>query len=83
MSVPPVVGSELPTVFDAAVVDTVRMVDGLGKTLDVVDEGVGRSCVRMDSAELWLSLRRMFLTGSEWPGTVDLSCGLGLLVYAT
>ena len=56
MSVLPVVGSELPTVFYAAVVDTVCVVDGLGNTLDAVDEGVGRSCVRMDSAELWPSI---------------------------
>ena len=47
VSVLPVVGSELPTVFDAAVVDAVCMVDGLGNTLDAVDEGVGRSCVRI------------------------------------
>ena len=56
MSLLPVVGSELPTIFYAVVVETVSMVDGLGNTLDAVDEGVGRSCVRMDSAEPWPSL---------------------------
>ena len=56
VSVLPVVGSKLPTVFDAAMVDTVRVVDGLGDTLDAFDESVGWSCVCMDSAEPWPSL---------------------------
>ena len=53
MSVLPVVGSELPTDSDAAMVVT-ENVDGVrGETLDAVDEGVGQSCVRADSAEAW------------------------------
>ena len=53
MSVLPVVGSELPTDSDAAVVVTEHVDDVRGDTLDVVDEGVGRSGVRADSAEAW------------------------------
>ena len=53
MSILPVVGSELTTDSDAAVVGTEHVDDVMGDTLDAVDEGVGRSCVRMDSAEAW------------------------------
>ena len=53
VSVLPVVGSELPTDSDAAVVVTEYVDDVRGDTLDAVDEGVGRSCVRSDSAEVW------------------------------
>ena len=56
MSVLPVFGSKLPTDSDAAVVGTVRVDDVMGDTLDAVDESVGRSCVRVDSAEAWLVL---------------------------
>ena len=51
MSVLPVVGSELPTDSDAAVVGTVRVDDVMGDTLDAVGESVGRSCARMDSGQ--------------------------------
>ena len=53
VSVLPIVGSELPTDSDAAVVVTEYVDDVWGDTLDAVDEGVGRSCVRSDSAEVW------------------------------
>ena len=53
MSVLPVVGSELPTDSDAAVVATEHVYDVRGETLDAVDEGVGRSCIRVDSVEAW------------------------------
>ena len=53
MSVLPVVGSELATDSDAAVVGTVLADAVMGDTLDVVDESVGRWCVRMDSAAAW------------------------------
>ena len=53
MSVLPVVGSELPTDSDAAVVGTMRVDDVMGDTLDAVGESVGRSCVRTDSVEAW------------------------------
>ena len=53
MSVLPVVGSELPTDSDAALVGTVCVDDVMGDTLDAVGESVGRSCVRMDSGEAW------------------------------
>ena len=46
-----VVGSELPTVSDAAVVATEPVDDVRGNTLDAVDEGVCRSCIHSDSAE--------------------------------
>ena len=48
-----VVGSELPTDSDAAVIITEHVDNVRGETLDAVDEGVGRSCVRSDSAEVW------------------------------
>ena len=53
VSVLPVVGSELPTDSDAAVVVTEYVDDVRGDPLDAVDEGVGWSCVRADSAEAW------------------------------
>ena len=53
MSVLPVVGSELSTDSDAAVVGTVRADAVMGDTLDAVDESVGRWCVRMDSVAAW------------------------------
>ena len=56
MSVLPVVGSELPTDSDAAVVVTEYVDDVRGDTLDAVDEHVGRSCVRLGSAEVWPDL---------------------------
>ena len=34
-------------------VGTEHVDDVMGDTLDAVDEGVGRSCVRVDSAEAW------------------------------
>ena len=53
MSVLPVVGSELPTVSDAAIVAMEHLDDVMGDTLDAVDEDLGLSCVRVDSAEAW------------------------------
>ena len=53
MSVLPVVGSEHPTDSDAAVVVPEHVDDVRGDALDAVDEGVGRSCIRADSAEAW------------------------------
>ena len=50
VSVVPVVGRELPTDLDAAVVDMVHVDDVMGDTLDAVDEGVGRLCVRVGLA---------------------------------
>ena len=50
MSVLPVVGSEIPT-------DSTEHVDDVrGDTLDAVDEGVGQSGIRADSAEAWPGL---------------------------
>ena len=53
VSVLPVVGSELLTDSDAAVVGMVRVDDVMGDTLDAVGESVGRLCVCMDSGEAW------------------------------
>ena len=67
----PVVGSELPTDSDAAVV--VEYVDDVrGDTLDAVDKDVGQSCVHSGSAEVWPDLHdersvRSFLV---WPVAV-------------
>ena len=47
VSVLPVVGSELPTDSDAAIVVTEYVDDVRGDTLDTVDEGVGRASVKI------------------------------------
>ena len=50
MSVLPDVGSDLPTVSDAAAVVCVAPVDVVGNgALDVVGLSVGQSCLRMNS----------------------------------
>ena len=38
---------------DAAMVVTEHVDDVRGDALDTINEGVGRSCVRADSAEAW------------------------------
>ena len=60
VSVLPVVGSELPTDSDAAVVVTEYLDDARGDTLDAVDEDVGRSCIRSGLAEDWPDLPDFF-----------------------
>ena len=58
MSVLPDVGSELPTVSDAAAVVCAAPVDEVGKgTLDVVGLGVGQSCLRFDSEDILPALQ--------------------------
>ena len=52
VSVLPDVGSELPTVSDAAAVVCAAPVDEVGDgALDVVGLSVGQSCLRMDSED--------------------------------
>ena len=58
VSVLPVVGSE-PTGLSAAVGVTEQLVVNLGDTLDKVDHGAGKSCVRIVPAERLSDLREV------------------------
>ena len=53
VSVLPDVGSELPTDSDAAVVCTVRVDEEMDDALDEVGGNVSRSCIHMDSEDVF------------------------------
>ena len=66
VSVLPVVGSELPTVLDAAVVNMEQSVIDIGNALDAVNESTGQSCAGAVLADSSSSLHDICSVISSW-----------------